>query len=134
MKFLLRNTVIYAFSLFLLPNVFSGLQVHGSLVIYAIGGLILTLMYLVLKPIINIISIPLNIATLGLFSLLVNLLILYLLTVFVPNITISPFTFQGFTFVGFTIPHLHLGVFGAYVIIAVGLAIISGTFRWSVQK
>ena len=134
MKFLLRNTVIYAFSLFLLPNAFPGLVVHGDLIIYIIGGLVLTIMYLVLKPIINIISIPLNIATLGLFSLLVNLLILYLLTVFVPNITISPFYFHGFSLLGFTIPHLHLGIFGAYVIIAIGLATISGTFRWSVQK
>lgn len=134
MKFLLRNTIIYAFSLFLLPNAFSGLQIHGDMVIYIIGGFVLTIMYLVLKPIINIISIPLNIATLGLFSLLVNLLILYLLTVFVPNITLSPFVFHGFTLLGFVIPQLRLGLFEAYVIIAIGLAFLSSTIRWSVEK
>lgn len=111
----------------------SGLQIHGGIIVYVIGGLVLTLMLLILKPIINIISIPLNIATLGLFSLLTNLLILYLLTVFVPNITISPFHFPGFSFFGFVIPTFGLGLFGAYLFIATGLAILSSVFRWSVE-
>lgn len=133
MKFLLRNTIIYAFSLYFLPNILKGLQIHGGFPVYLIGGLVLTIMLLILKPIINIISIPLNLATLGLFSLLTNLFILYLLTVFVPNITVSAFRFSGFTFVGFVIPSVTIGLFAAYAVIAIGLAIFSSTFRWAVE-
>jgi len=133
MKFLLRNTAIYAFSLYLLPQVFSGIKISGGMPILIIGGAVLTLMLLILKPVINIISIPLNLATLGLFSALTNLLILYLLTVFVPNIAIMPFVLHRISLAGFIIPQMHLGLFSAYLVIAIGLAIISSALRWVVE-
>jgi len=133
MKFLLRNTVIYAFTLFLLPQILPGIKIEGDFLVLLISGFILTVMFLILKPIVNIISIPLNIMTLGLFSALVNVLILYLLTVFVPNISIVPFQFSGVSFAGFSIPAWHLGLFFAYFAIGIVLALISGFLRWIVR-
>ncbi|MBI4084429.1 MAG: phage holin family protein [Candidatus Levybacteria bacterium] len=130
MKWLLRNTAFYAFALFLLPFIVSGVHIAGGLTTFLIGGFVLTIMLLIIKPIINIISLPLNIITLGLFSALTNVVILYLLTVLVPNITVSPYVFDGTTYAGFHIPRVSLNLFFAYTVAAVVLSAIIGCITW----
>ncbi len=56
-----------------------------------IAGLILALINTFLKPILKIISAPLIILTLGLFSLVINLGLLWLLTQFLPQLEIQGF-------------------------------------------
>ena len=92
-KALLRNTVIYSVSLFLLPEIVGGVKITGGLQTIIIGGFILTAMFMLLKPIFNILTFPFNVITLGLFALVTNAVILYLLTVFMPNISINAFIF-----------------------------------------
>src|SRR5476651_852633 len=101
MKSLLRNTLINSLSLFILAQIVPGLTVHNGFFTYIAGGLALSLLFLIVKPILNIISLPLNLVTLGLFSFLTNAIIFYLLTVFVTGISITSFTFSGFSFSGF---------------------------------
>ncbi len=133
MRYLLRNTVIYSLTLFLLPQAFSGLKIEGGFPLIVFAGFVLTLLYLIVKPILNIISFPINIITLGLFSFFTNVIILYLLTVFVPNVIVSGFTFKGLSFVGFSIPSINLGIFEAYVVIGLSMAVFSDIFRWMVK-
>lgn len=130
MKWLLRNTAFYAFALFLLPIIVSGVSISGGLPTLLIGGFILTIMLLIVKPIVNVISLPLNIITLGLFSALTNVIILYLLTVLVPNISVRAFVFEGITYAGFHIPRVSLNLFFAYVVTAAILSVIIGCITW----
>ena len=130
MKWLLRNTAFYAFALFLLPIIVSGVSISGGLPTLLIGGFILTIMLLIVKPIVNVISLPLNIITLGLFSALTNVIILYLLTVLVPNISVRAFVFEGITYAAFHIPRVSLNLFFAYVVTAAILSVIIGCITW----
>jgi putative membrane protein len=130
MKSLLRNTIIYAFTLSLLPQVLPGVTIRGGFVTYLFGGLALTLMLLLLKPLLNLISFPLNLISLGLFSILTNLLILYLLTVFVPHISVNAFTFPGFSFAGFVIPRTHLNAFFAFAAASAVLSAVTAFIEW----
>lgn len=57
--------------------------------------LILSVINLFLRPIINFISIPLNIVTLGIFSLIINALLLLLVAKFSPGFQIDGF-WSGF--------------------------------------
>ena len=91
MKYLLRSTFIYSFALYVLPNIISGIKVTGGLATYLYSGIILTLMMILFKPVLSVISIPLNLLTLGLFSTVSNAIMLYVLTVFVPEIVIQSF-------------------------------------------
>ena len=50
---------------------------------------ILTIINTFIKPIIKIITLPINFVTLGLFNLVINLAILYLTAYFVPQYTIT---------------------------------------------
>lgn len=130
MKWLLRNTALYAFALFLLPQIVTGVSLDGGLPTLLIGGFVLTIMLLVVKPVVNIISFPLNLVTLGIFSALVNVIIFYLLTVFVPNITINAFTFEGASYAGFTLPRMYFNLFFSYVVAAAVISLIIGFINW----
>lgn len=54
-----------------------------------LAGFILAVLNTIIRPILKLISAPLIILTLGLFSIVINMATLWLLTQFVPEITIS---------------------------------------------
>lgn len=56
-----------------------------------LAGLILALFNAVLKPLLKLISLPLMILTLGLFTLVINIALLWLLSQFLPQLTITGF-------------------------------------------
>lgn len=133
-KSILRNIVFYSFSLFLTSQLLSGLKISGGSTTYVIGGIVLSLLFLIVKPILGIITLPLNIITLGLFSFVINAIILYLLTVFVTNISITAFTFSGLSISGFIIPRLFINDFFAFVVISILLSLIVGLLKWLTEK
>lgn len=53
-----------------------------------LAGFILAILNAIIKPLLKLISAPLIILTLGLFSILINMATLWLLTQFIPAITI----------------------------------------------
>jgi len=134
MKSLLRNTLINALTLFLIVQAVSGVHVNGGLLTYLFGGLALALLFLILKPILNIISIPLNIVTLGMFSVLTNVIIFYLLTVFVPAISITEFTYPGTSYAGFIVPKMFINGFFAFVIVSFFQSLIFSFISWVMRK
>ena len=134
MKGLIRNTVINGISLAVLNQVIPGVTVLGGFKTFVIAGFILSLLLLIIKPILNILSLPLNMVTLGLFSFFTNSIILYLLTVFVTDISVSKFTFNGFTFAGFIVPVMNFNTFYAFILTAATLSIIIAFFDWLIKK
>lgn len=134
MKSLLRNTFINSLSLFILAQVVPGLTVNGGLFTFIAGGFALSLLFLIVKPILNLISLPFNLVTLGLFSFLINAIIFYLLTVFVTSISITSFTFPGFSFLGFIAPKIFFNTFFAFIIIALLQSLIVTFLSWLIKK
>lgn len=134
MKTIIRSTAVYSLALFLLDYVNDGLRVQGGFTAYIFGGLALCLLFMVLKPILNIFSLPLNLITLGMFSFLTNTIILYLATVFVPQIKVSPFVFQGLNVAGFIVPQISFNTFFAFVISAFLLSIVVGVIEWLIKR
>lgn len=134
MKSVLRRIVFYSVALFLTAQALEGVRVNGGLIEYIVGGMVLSILFLLVKPILGIITLPLNIITLGLFSFLTNGIILYLLTIIVPNISIAAFKFKGFSFMGFVIPQLQVNNFFAFIVASILLSIIVGFLRWLMKK
>lgn len=133
MKSLLRNTILNGFGLFLTSQVLAGVKIEGGLTNLAIAGLALSVISFVLKPILTIITLPLNLLTFGAFSFVMNIILLYILTVLVPQIKISEFTFEGASFAGFVIPTIHLNTFFTFVVAAILLSGIISFFRWLIK-
>lgn len=130
MKVLIRYLVIYTVILFFLQIIIPGLMIHGGFITYIIGGAGLTFMFLIIKPILNIISFPINFLTLGLFSILTNGLIIYVLTSFIPNISISAFSYKATNLYDFEIPKISFNVFFAYIYSSFMLSFIDSFIKW----
>jgi putative membrane protein len=133
MKTILRSIAIFTFILYFLPQMIPGLTIHGGFVSLLIGAVTLAFMFLIIKPILTIISFPVNLVTMGLFSIVTNAFILYLLTVVVTDITIDAFTYNRVEFLGIIIPKLQFNTFFAYLYTAFVLAIINSGIRWLIK-
>jgi putative membrane protein len=133
-KSILRKIIFYSVALFLTAQIFEGVKVNGGMLTYILGGVVLSLLFLIIKPILSIVTLPLNIITLGLFSFITNAIILYLLTIFVANISIAAFSFRGLSFLGFVIPGFSVNNFFAFIIVSVLVSFIVGFLKWLIEK
>lgn len=133
MRTILRSIGIFLLALYFIPQIVPGFTIEGGFITILIGAVVLALMFLILKPILNIISFPVNMLTLGLFSIITNALILYLLTILVPNITVQPFSYPKGHFFGFSTPVIYFNTFFAYTYSAFILSCINSTIRWLIQ-
>ncbi len=78
-------------AIFLAAYLIPGFIFEGDILTLAIAGLILGLINTFIRPILRLISTPLIILSLGLFSLAINMALLWLLEYFVPELTITGF-------------------------------------------
>lgn len=134
MKSFIRSTSINGLSLFVLGQALEGVTIAGGLRAYVLGGAFLTILSVTLKPIFGLISLPLNMVTLGMFSFFSNAILLYILTILVTEIKISSFTFPGYSMAGFIIPEIHFNSLFAYVISATILSLIQGFVNWLISR
>ena len=134
MRAVIRSIVFYSFSLFALTQTLSGVKITGGVETYLLGGAALSIMFLLIKPILNILTLPLNIVTLGTFSFFTNVIILYLLTIFVPKIKVFPFIFQGFSYSGFMIPRTDVNQLFAFIVSGLALSAIITFLTWLIKK
>jgi uncharacterized membrane protein YvlD (DUF360 family) len=107
-----------------------GVDIEGGFSTLLLGSCVLTLLFLILKPILNILSFPVNLVTLGIFTAFVNALLLYLLTIFVTHISISAFTYMPTNIAGFGIPEIQFNTFFAYIYTALILSSMDGLIKW----
>ena len=88
LRFIIRilgNAVALYVAFYLVP----GFTVSGSWEQYLIAGFVLALLNLIVRPILKLISFPLILLTLGLFTFVINILILWLLDYLVTFVTIQ---------------------------------------------
>ncbi|MEK7570813.1 MAG: phage holin family protein [Patescibacteria group bacterium] len=133
MKTVLRTIALYTLALYFLPNIVPGVVIRGGFWTLLTGGAGLAALFLILKPILNIISFPVNMLTIGIFSLFTNAFILYLLTIFVPEIMIRTFTYESTTFFGFITPDMTFSLFFAYLFTAFVLSLIETIISWLIK-
>lgn len=134
MKSILRRTFLNSLSLWLTSLVAAGLTINGGLMTLVIAGFIMFLIQKLIKPILQVITLPLNIVTFGLFSWVLNVVSLYLLTIFVREIKVSAFTFLGANLAGFIIPRLEFNQLTALVTISITLTVIQKVLQWVIER
>jgi putative membrane protein len=110
-----------------------GFHVLGGIFTILSGAIALTLMHLILRPILSIISFPINMITLGLFSIVINTFIIYLLTVFINGISIVPFHYPGAEIAGFIVPVISFSMLLAYIYTSFVLSCVDSFLRWMMR-
>ena len=130
----LRNTLFNSFSIFFISQILPGVKVSGGIATYLLGGLALTLLFVLLRPVLRLLTLPLNLVTLGMFSFLSNVIIFYLLTIFVTGISITSFTFPGYSYAGFIIPQIYFNSLFAFIIVAFLQSACVSFLNWLIEK
>jgi len=87
MKFI-KAVLVSIFTIAILAWLFPNIS-YGSSVTLIATGVVLTLLDKTIRPILKVLFLPINVVTLGLFSLVINVFILYLVTYFVPGFVID---------------------------------------------
>lgn len=88
---IILHWIILSCAVWLTTQIVSGVTVDPIWVALIVGAC-LTLFNMFLKPVITILTLPLNILTLGLFSLIVNGILFWYLGKFVRGFTVEDFT------------------------------------------
>lgn len=133
MKKIIRAFAVYSLILWFLATYVGGVEFGNDPKILFSGAFALTLAELFLKPIINLLLLPFNLVTLGVFRWVSNGLMLYITTLVVPGFSITPFTYPGFSSNLFIIPEMHLGLMGAYILLSLLLSIVASFVFWLVH-
>lgn len=134
MRSLAQNIAIYTVSLYVLSFLLDGVQVSGGFLNYLLGGIILYILFVLIRPLLRLISLPLNLITLGAFSFVINAVILYLLTVFFSSVTIKAFLYKGVSFAGFAVPKFYVNTFFAFILASLFLSVIISGLKWIIKK
>ena len=127
-KFILTLTSIYLLILFIpslvIPNGVSGLL---------IAALIYGLLTIIIKPIVNILMLPINLVTLNLSSWILNIAIFFVWIV-IARVQISPWTSPEVKTIYFTFSAVNLVKWQVTVVSAVTLVIINKLLNWTFRQ
>ena len=83
-------SLINAFALFMVAHIVNGITINGWQTLAA-SAIALTLITMFLKPIISFITLPINIFSLGFFSLIVNAFLLYIVGKLIKGFIVADF-------------------------------------------
>ncbi|MBT3865189.1 phage holin family protein [Candidatus Peregrinibacteria bacterium] len=111
-KKIFLGTMLNIASLYALTRLVDGVEYTGGYLFFIVGGLIIGMVNSMIKPLLKLISAPVIVITLGLFSIVINALSLWLLSYFLSIIQ--------FRDVALTFPN-----FGTYAIGALVFALIN---------
>ncbi len=133
MKRILRHFVIDTVSLFLVSSFSTGLVFKNGIETILLTGLGLTLVSLIAKPVINILLLPVNLITFGLFRWVASVAVLYIVTLVVPGFSVSGFNFAGYSSLWIDLPSLVLGGAMAYIAFSFLQSLISSFIYWLIK-
>lgn len=130
MKGFIRHYAIDTFSLYLASLAARGLVFEKGLETLLLTGLGLALVSILAKPIINILLLPINLVTFGLFKWVSAAIAIYLVTLIIPGFKVSTFFFPGLTTKWFELPSISLPGFFSYIGFSFLLSVASSTLYW----
>ena len=88
---ILKHFLLLSIAVFVTPFVVKGVSVNPFWVAFIVGACLFVINS-VIKPIISLLTLPINIITLGLFGVIINGAIFWILSKNIPGFTVSTFT------------------------------------------
>lgn len=105
-----------ALSFYLTARFLAGFYLTPNWQTYLTASFLFILINALVKPILNLIFLPINLITLGLFHWLINVTVLYLFDLLYDGITITSYNFPGYTSPFISLPPTHLSLFWVLVL------------------
>jgi len=132
-KKILRLFIIDTLGLYLVSNSISGIIFENGLISLILAGVGLSVSSIIVKPIINLLLLPLNLLTFNLFKWASSAIALYIVTLVVPGFLVKGLYFMGYTSKWFDIPSISLEGILAFVSISFLLSIFSSLIHWLIK-
>lgn len=130
MRNILKHYIIDTSTLYAVSSIASGMVFENGAQTILLAGLGFLGASLLAKPVINLLLMPLNLITFGIFKWLSSAIVLYIVILIIPGFRIVSFTFQGLATKWLDLPSIHLeGVF-AYIAYALLISFISSVLYW----
>ena len=130
MRGIIKHFLIDTVSLYLISQAVSGIVFAEGLYTLALAGFVLMLATMIVKPVINILLLPINLITFGLFKWVTYVITLYLVTLVVPGFHLGEFVFKGFNSYWFPIPGISLSGILAFIAFSFIISTISSILYW----
>ena len=135
MKRLIRMFVISGFSLWVVNYWFpEGLVLSGGTWALVKAALGLGLINWLIKPLVNMVMLPVNLLTFGLFRWVTNVLVLWLVVRFIGGIAVRGFSFHGLTYQGIVFPAITFSELYAWIFLSFLISLISSLVIWLMSK
>lgn len=133
-RLFLRTVAINLLSIYLAANVLSGVIIYvGGYRTLFMAALAIALVNLFVRPVINLLLLPINLITLGMFRWISNLVTLFLVTRLIPNLQIHAFIFSGLDLGYLVIPEIAFSAFMSFVVATLTLTVIFHFLYWLFQ-
>jgi putative membrane protein len=127
---LIKHIIINTGSLYLVSVLVNGIVFVGGINTLFLTGAVLTLATLIIKPIINILLLPLNLITFGLFRWIAFTLTFYLVTLLVPGFKLLDFSFSGYSSHWLSIPPVYFSGILAFIAFSFAVSFITSIAYW----
>lgn len=130
MKRILRLYTIDTFCLWVTAQVASGIVFTNGYKTLFLAGLGMMMVSIFAKPVINMLLLPLNIITFGLFRWVSSAIIFYLVTLLVKDFKVLEFRFNGFENAWLPIPVLYFDGIIAFIGFGLIYSILTSFIYW----
>ncbi len=125
LRYLIISVAIWAIFLFI-----PGIAFNNSFVEFIKISLIMFGVHLLIKPIIKIIALPIEVATLGSVSIIFDAIVLWLVDLWLPALKITSFWFSGISAGFIVVAPFQVPMLLTLILAAILLSIISTLLFW----
>jgi len=134
LRLLLRTVAINLLSIYIVTQVLGGVIVYyGGYKTLLYAALAITIVNLFVRPIVNLLLLPVHLITLGVFRWVANIITLYVVTWMIKDLQIQQYYFSGAHLGVLVIPPINFSAFGSFVVVTLFLTIIFHMLYWLFQ-
>ncbi len=134
LRLLLRSIAINLAGVYIATQILGGVITFvGGYKTLIMAAVVIAIVNLFVKPVVNLLLLPIHLVTLGIFRWIANLITLYIVTIVVPNLQIHPFVSPGMNLKYLIVPPVHFSAFGAFLVATLVLTITFHLLYWLLQ-
>lgn len=134
MKQILRQYLFFVVSIYLVDKFIPGISYSDNWVVLLESSLLLFIVHFSIRPLANLIALPINVLTLGLFSFLINGLMLYLVTLGIGDFKVHAFYSPAVNLGVVRFNTVFVSTFFSYILIAFLISLTRNFFIWLCSK
>lgn len=130
MKFLIKKYLLAAASLFILTQIIPAIKINGSWSGLFYAAFILSVLFYMAVPMLNLVMLPINLITLNLSSWIIQIAIFYLWTLITNVVSISSWQFPGISFGPITLSSFDLVKWQVTMVAAIVYILTNKSLQW----